>query len=284
MFAVLIAAGIVAIGVYRHEPGTAGRRATGGSGRGAAAIGAAAATARSQAAGWMARRVSRSAIVACDPAMCDALQDDGLPAANLLMLSSTTADPLGADVVVATPAVRSQFGSRLASVYAPVVMARFGAGAARIDIRVVAAAGAAAYLTQLRQDELARKQVAAQLLGNSRIRLSAAARTELTAGRVDERLLLVLPALAHVHPVSVLAFGDAGPGADPGMPLCSAELAGSYHPAKMSQDSYVRWLQDYLAGQHPPYNSQTSASRQQGETVVDVQFAMPSPLGLLKGG
>jgi hypothetical protein len=68
------------------------------------------------------------------------------------------------------------------------------------------------------------------------------------------------------------------------MPLCSAELAGSYHPAKMSQDSYVRWLQDYLAGQHPPYNSQTSASRQQGETVVDVQFAMPSPLGLLKGG
>jgi hypothetical protein len=52
----------------------------------------------------------------------------------------------------------------------------------------------------------------------------------------------------------------------------------------MSQSSYVNWLQDFLRGQRPPFNSQISATQQQGQTVVSVKFAMPSPLGLLKDG
>jgi hypothetical protein len=274
--------------VIRQHPGNATAAGTSAGpaatrpGHNGQAAGRLAAAARSQAASWVTREVSKSAIVACDPAMCAALQAAGLPAANFQVLSATAADPLGADLVVATPAVRMQFGTRLASVYAPAVMAQFGTGAAQVAVRVLAPNGAAAYRTGLSQDVLARKSVAAQLLGNRQIKVAASARAELAAGRVDARLLLMLAALANKHRVSVLSFGDIGPGADPQLPLCSAELAGSDHPASMSQSSYVRWLQDFLHGQRPPYNSQTSANRLRGQTVVSIKFAMPSPLGLLK--
>ena len=77
--------------------------------------------------------------------MCAALQASGVAAGRLLVLGTSASDPLGSDLVVATPALRSEFGARLASVYAPVVIASFGSGAARIDIRAVAADGTAAY-------------------------------------------------------------------------------------------------------------------------------------------
>jgi hypothetical protein len=40
---------------------------------------------------WVARQVSRDAMVACDPGMCRALREQGFPAGNLLMLGSRTA-------------------------------------------------------------------------------------------------------------------------------------------------------------------------------------------------
>jgi hypothetical protein len=225
----------------------------------------------------VAAQVSRAAIVACDPAMCAALQAAGLPAADLLVLGTDTPDPMGADLVVATPAVRSQFGARLASVYAPTVLARFGTGAAGIAVRVIAPGGAEAYRVLLAHDDLARRKVAAQLLSNPGVRMSAAARAQVLAGQVDSRLLLLLPALAAVHPVQVLAFADAGPGADPMVPLRSARLAGSAVPPGLSQAAYVAWLRGYVRGQRPPYDALTSVAG----SVVTIQFSSPSPLGLI---
>ena len=85
------------------------------------------------------------------------------------MLGPGQGDPLGSDILVATAAVRSQFGSRLASVYAPVVVAAFGTGAARIDVRVEAPDGAAAYRAGLAADVAARKAAGAQILRNAAI-------------------------------------------------------------------------------------------------------------------
>jgi hypothetical protein len=90
----------------------------------------------------VARQVSRDAIVACDPDMCSALLAQRIAPGNLLELRGAAPDPLGSDVVVATAAVRSQFGARLASVYAPVVLARFGSGRFAIEVRAVAPDGA----------------------------------------------------------------------------------------------------------------------------------------------
>ena len=175
----------------------------------------------------MARQVSRDAIVACDPAMCAALQADGIAPGNLLVLRPSSGDPLGSDVVIATPAVRSQFGRRLASVYAPVVIASFGTGALRIDVRAMAPDGAAAYRAALAADLAARRGAGQQLLRNPRVGVSAAARSDLARGRVDARLLLMLAAVASVEPVRVAAFTDSGPGAAPGVPLRAVELTGA---------------------------------------------------------
>ena len=54
-----------------------------------------------------------------------------------------------------TAAVRGLFGSRLAGVYAPEVLASFGTGAARVDVRVVAPDRSARYRQALARRMLA---------------------------------------------------------------------------------------------------------------------------------
>jgi hypothetical protein len=233
------------------------------------------------AAAWVGQQVSRTTIVACDPATCAALKASGVPAADLLMMRSTTASPLGAQLVVATPVVRSQFGSRLASVYAPAVIAGFGSGAGLVEVRVVAPDGATTYMTALRRDQAARTSAGVQLLANKRIQVSVQARTQLEAGQVDSRLLLMLPIMAAMHPIDILAFGDPGPGASPGVPLCSAVLSGSGRVAAMTDARYQGWLTGFLRVQTGPFAGRVGVQSEGGGSVVQVEFARPSPLGLL---
>jgi hypothetical protein len=239
----------------------------------------AATAARASAAGWIAGQVSPSAIVACDPAMCAALQASGVAAGRLLVLGTSASDPLGSDLVVATPALRSQFGGRLASVYAPVVIASFGSGAARIDIRAVAADGTAAYDSALAADQSARIAAGEQLIGNRRITVPAAARAVLRAGRVDPRLLAMLAALAGQQPLRILAFGDPSPGASAAIPLRSVKLA----PAKagIHAAARLRTMLSFLQAQRQPFLPTKAALS--GQSALSVEYAAPSPLGLLSG-
>jgi hypothetical protein len=136
--------------------------------------------------------------------MCAALQASGIPAGRLLVLGTAAADPLGSDVVVATVALRTQFGARLESVYAPVVIASFGSGPGRIDVRAVAPDGAAAYRAALAADRRARIVAGSQLLRNRRIWAAADIRAALSAGGVDPRLLAMFAALAAEQPLRIL--------------------------------------------------------------------------------
>jgi len=111
-----------------------------------------AATDRHQAAAWIAAQVASSVVVSCDPEMCNELQKSGFPAGQLMELQPSAPDPLGSLLVVATLVIRSQFGTRLASVYAPLVIASFGSGAERVDIRYVAPDGSAAFESRLATD------------------------------------------------------------------------------------------------------------------------------------
>jgi hypothetical protein len=239
----------------------------------------AATAARASAAGWIAGQVSTSAIVACDPAMCAALQASGVAAGRLLVLGTSASDPLGSDLVVATPALRSQFGARLASVYAPAVIASFGSGAARIDIRAVAADGTAAYDSALTADRSARIEAGGQLIGNHHITMTAAAQTALRAGQVDPRLLAMLAALAAQQPLRILAFGDPSPGATAAIPLRSVELA----PAKAGAQAAarLRTMLSFLQAQQQPFLPTTTALVHQ--SALSIEYAAPSPLGLLSG-
>jgi len=56
------------------------------------------------------------------PEMCGQVQKSGFPVARLRSLPPMHGDSLGSGVVVSTPAVRNQFGARLATVYAPLVI------------------------------------------------------------------------------------------------------------------------------------------------------------------
>jgi hypothetical protein len=244
---------------------------------------AAAAAARQQAAAWVASQVSAAAIVACDPAMCAVLQARGAPADQLLVLSPSRADLLGSDVVLATAAVRNQFGARLAAVYAPVTLARFGDGAARIDVRAVAPDGAAAYQAQLAADVRARRAAGAILLHNHRIQAAGAAAAELADGRVDARLLVTLAALAALHPVDIVSFGGAGRGASAGVPLRSADIMAVTRRGGTGYPASLQGLLAFFRAQQPPYlpPSLHTVRVAPRRTVLQIEYRVPCPLGLL---
>jgi len=257
------------------QPGSRGNSPASSAGPlGAAAV-------RRQAAVWVAQQVNGDAVVACDSAMCGALQKAGVPGARLLVLRPGQGDPLGSDIVVATAAVRSRFGSRLAGVYAPVVVAAFGTGTARIDVRVEAPDGAAAYLAELAADVAARKVAGAQILHNAAIEASPGARRQLTVGQVDARLLETLVTLSHAYRIDVISFG-AGPasGVTPGVPLRFAEIVGAARGGHRPVSLHA--LRAFLNAQRTPYRpSWVTTERIASRSVLHVEYPAPSPLGLL---
>jgi hypothetical protein len=264
---VLIAAVSVAFALSRHTSAATAR----------------AGATRSLAAAWVASQVSRAAIVSCDPVMCRALEAHGIPAAGLLVLKPGTADPLRSDVVVATAAVRGKFGGRLSSVYAPAVIASFGSGNLRIEVRVIAPHGAAAYSAAVTADLRARKASGAQLLRSDQIAVSAEARRQLSAGQVDARLLITIAGLASLHPVDIVAFADAGPGVGAGGPLRSADLSDTGGAPGTRAAAYIRSMLAFLRAQRAPYLAARAGTARlaDGQTVVRIEFSAPSPLGLL---
>jgi hypothetical protein len=236
-----------------------------------------AAATRSQAATWIAGQVATDAIVACDPAMCAALQASGLPAGRLLVLGTSAVDPLGSDVVVATQAVRNLLGTRLESVYAPLIIASFGSGAERIDVRAVAPDGAAAYQAALAADRRARIAAGRQLARNRHISVSTAAKAVLKAGKVDSRLLVTLAALASAQPVRIVAFDDPSPGASAAVPFRGAEITVPHG----APGARLRSLLAFLDAQRPPFLPLHAGI--EDNSVLNVEYAAPSPLGLLSG-
>jgi hypothetical protein len=272
---VLVAAAITFTLVRSAAPAGPGQAGSG-------ALGAAV-TAREQAATWVARQVAADAIVACDPAMCSALQGKGVSASRLLVLQSGNADPLGSDVVMATAAVRNQFGNRLATVYAPEVLVSFGQGSAQVVIRAVAPDGATAYRAALQADVQARITVGQQLIHNPRLQVSAAARRQLAAGEVDARLLTTLAALASLDPINVAGFGGSAAHASAGVPLRTADISGAAGGAGTRSTVSLGSLKRFLLAQRAPYlpAEMDIVRLATGQAVLRIEFAAPSPLGLL---
>jgi hypothetical protein len=237
-------------------------------------------TTRNSAAAWVAGQIAAADAVACDPVMCHALETHGMAAARLKMLWPGSENLAGAAVVVATPAVQSHLGARLDTVDAPGIIARFGAGNRQIVIRVMAPRGAAAYRSALAADLSERKSSGQALVSTSSMHWSATEKRQLAAGQVDARLMVAIVDLAAKHPVQVVAFGDGGPGV-PSAPLRSAELAYSGSAAKKA-------LLDGLVTEAggPVYRAShiTTVRLRTGQTVLQVEFSAPGPLGLLGGG
>ena len=273
--AILALAALQVSGVLNKPGSAAGPAAKPGSG-GTSSLSAAAA-ARTQAAAWVAQQVGSDNIVACDPVICSALLGQGIPAGRLLPLQSAGGNPFGADVIVASPSVRSEFGSELTTVYAPALIASFGSGAARVDVRAIANQGGAAYRAAEQPDLTARKAAGAQLLHNRRFHATAAAARQITAGQVDTRLLVTLAWLVSQRAVSVGSFGATGPGAP--VQLRQVTITGAD-----GQDAALTADLDQVRSQRTPYLPDSATIvHPGGPGVLRIEFGAPSVQGLLSG-
>ncbi|HEY0935610.1 MAG TPA: hypothetical protein VGD91_17920, partial [Trebonia sp.] len=232
----------------------------------------AAAAGPAQAAAWVAQQVSPDVTVTCDPVMCGQLHRDGFPAAGLKPLPRGARVLPGSGVVVATPAVRGQLGSRLATAYAPQVIASFGSGAARVDVRTIAPAGASAFRTRLATRQAALAVVGRQLLSNKNIRASASAGAALRGGQVDARLLTILALLSAQMPVRLTGFAGA-PGASPGVPLRGAEIG----VATTADRSAVVAL---LNAQQSPYRPTVAIMAGGSRPVITLRFDAPAAVNM----
>jgi len=258
---------------------------------------------RGEAAAWVAQQVSRGVAVSCDQVMCAALEARGFPARDLLMLGPVSRDPRSSAVVVETGAVRTLFGTSLDRAWAPAVLASFGSGSAGITVRVVASHGAVAYQTALAGDMAAAKAAGARLLADRRISVQTSARSQLTEGLVDLRLLSALTTLSRHMQVSVVGFGNVGPGVSAGVPLRYVDLSPTSPTSPASQAAGQTQAGQTQAGQTQAGQTQADYARSvrsalsgldisirpvrtvsvvlpDGQAVLRAEFTAPSPLGM----
>ncbi|HMH90617.1 MAG TPA: hypothetical protein VK586_05980, partial [Streptosporangiaceae bacterium] len=148
--------------------------------------------------------------------------------------------------------------------------------------RVTAPDGSAAYLRALRADRAARETAGRQLLANRRLSVPAGPGRQLAHGQVDSRLLTTIAALTAVRRLRIVAFAVSGPGADPRVPLPSAEIAapGSGRTGAVAALSAVA---AFLRAQRSPYLAAVISLTRlpSGQPLLRVAFGEPSPLGLL---
>ncbi len=254
---------------------SAGNSAAGSAGRaGTPGPSSLASAGAKQAAAWIVSQVSGAAIIACDPAMCAALQAQGVNAGRLMPMRPGSDNPLGSSVVVTS----SPASSQLAGEYAPAVIASFGSGGTRVDVRATEPGGAAAYESLLRADLAARESAGAQLLRNWRIQFTRHDAAQLRAGEVDSRLLATLAALSSQYSFRVTAFGDASPGVQVLYREVTVTSGGSGDG--MAELAAALAL---VNAQDAPYQPAHAVivHPATGQAALTIEFAAPSPLGLL---
>jgi hypothetical protein len=271
--ALTVVAALWLSGVLTGSAAPAARSAPAGrTGTGDASGPGPAAAFRSRAAAWIAAQVSTSVVIACYPAMCTALQVQGVTPGQLMPLRSASASPVGAEVLVTS----SSGPDSVSRQYAPALVASFGSGGARIEVRATEPGGPAAYQAALRADLAARGSAGAQLLRNRNIQFTAREARQLRAGEVDSRLLATLAVLGGQHAFRVTAFGDAAPG----VPLLfrGVTIAGRGNGA-----ADLAAIAALAQAQVAPYRPArvTLVPPAAGRTAVIIGFAAPSPLGLL---
>jgi hypothetical protein len=235
----------------------------------AAVAAAVAASVRAQAAAWVAGQLSSDETIGCDPGMCTALSAHGVATSRLVPLGPSAS---GADVTAAAASARPSD--------APVLLASFGSGASQVEIRAAAPGGAAAYQQALAADLAARRSAGAQLLNSRRLQVAAPAAAQLRAGEVDSRLLIMLAMLASQHPWRVAGFGDASPAVPPtAAPFRQVILTSPDGRAMAAALALVQ-------AQRAPYQPARAAIVRLagGQAGLLINFAAPSPLGLLTGG
>jgi hypothetical protein len=247
----------------------------------AAAQTAAAAAAQANgkaAASWFATQAGHGLVVGCDPATCAAILAAGYPAGEQVVLQPGVSLPGPGAVIVASAAVRSQYGPQLAS-RAPDVLAAFGVGASGVEVRLAVAGGAHAYSRAARRALAARRRAGHKLLQVRNVHARKVTKSDLSSGRVDLRLTALLRRLAQHYPVVLVHFGDAGPHAGGAALYRMAEIAVPITRLGQRKVSDLRGMEKLLktqrAGDRPELMPRHLAG---GKLILELKFLAPSPL------
>jgi hypothetical protein len=128
----------------------------------------------------------------------------------------------------------------------------------------------------------AAKAAGARLLADRRITVQTSARSQLTGGLVDLRLMSALTALSRQLPVSVVGFGNVGPGVSAGLPLRYADLSPTSQAGGLTQAGYAQSVRSALSGLDTSFRPVRTVPvvLPDGQAVLRVEFTAPSPLGM----
>jgi hypothetical protein len=231
------------------------------------------------AARWIAAQVGHDLAIGCDPATCAAILAAGYPTGGQVMLQPGVQLPGPGSLIVATAAVRAEYGARLDSV-APAVIASFGTGAQAVQVAVVVRGGQRAYRRALSNALTARRHAGRLLLQHRNVQARGAIRTDLGSGHVDPRLIIVVRRLAARYPVHLVQFGDTGPQAGRDMPFRMTEVAvSSPRHGHRGGSTDLRGMEKLLKSQPRGYRAQLVQKRlADGTRVLEIRFAAPSPV------
>ncbi|WP_147375217.1 hypothetical protein [Jiangella rhizosphaerae] len=250
-----------------------------------------------QAERWIEANVPRDARLVVDHTMREDLLRSGFSAGGVLPFTSfpvATAPgdllPLGAavparrtfeprppgwthyDYIVSTPALRADDTDRpdvRTALVESTVVAEFGSGGGRVEIRAIHPLGRAVAEAVAAGDRRTVRYATGQLLRNDALTFNAAARAVASAGRVDPRLVIVLGKLSGTHQLDVSL--PALPGEQDGV---RRRLVLGGLPTEDEAARLALWL----LGQPPPFTpSQVDTD---GTTVV-ATYSLAAPRGLL---
>jgi hypothetical protein len=156
------------------------------------------------------------------------------------------------DVVVSVDSVRAfpdRYPDVRAALHGSAVLAVFGTGKDRVEVRKIVPGGADRTGTASPargHDAATALKAGAELARNPAVALAPAARRALVAGRVDQRIMTTLVAVAAGRPVSVDSFSSDPAEAGTGAPYRSVAF-------RARSDDDARAIRRLLADQVPPH-------------------------------
>jgi hypothetical protein len=234
---------------------------------------------------WVSANLPVDARIVADASVVAALAHSGTPAWQMfdyhrldaLRTADLAADWKAYGFVVSTPALRTGLdpdGQTRRALDGSVVVASFGAGPGRVEVREIEAAPAAAVASRVAAQMSASRDAGRQLLTSTTIRLSPDAAQQVVSGTVDGRLLAMLVGLGGQHALTVGGFSDPDPGGLFASRLRQVSVLVVDGTLVRNQSAQVTAVMNWLAAQSGPFRPSAVAVR--GSQLL-IRFRIPGP-------
>jgi hypothetical protein len=152
---------------------------------------------------WVRTNLPSAARIGVDPQAARAL---GSAPLVLDVLARGVSPVRRDDFVLSTPTLRAEAGRASAALHSSLPIATFGTGAARVEVRQVAAHGVITLMRSWQRDQTVRRLAGIGLLRNPRVYASESARAQLRRGALDLRACVLVSLLSARTGVRVIAI------------------------------------------------------------------------------